>query len=266
VEIKELLGVGRKFVIGMVHCLPLPGSAAYDGDNVRILAQAVQDAKTLEESGVDAVIIENMGDGPFAAKLSTAQISALSAAAAKVRDAIKIPIGVDAAFNDFEAAIAIAHINGCQFVRIPVFVDTVVFYGGIINPCARECMLYRKNIGAGGMLVFGDIQVKHTYNLLPHITIEESAKSAVSCGADGIIVTGSGIGVETPVDLIRRVKKVVKVPVISGSGVSAKNIDEQLTIADGAIIGSSLKKDGILTNPISGELVREVLANWRIGK
>ena len=73
-------------------------------------------------------------------------------------------------------------------------------------------------------------------------------------------MTGSAIGVETPIEMIQKVKKVVSLPVIAGSGVNAKNIGEQLKIADGAIIGSSLKEGGILSNPISGKLVKEVLA------
>ncbi len=78
-------------------------------------------------------------------------------------------------------------------------------------------------------------------------------------GADGIIVTGTQIGEETPIDLIKRVKQVVKLPVFAGSGVKAENIKEQMQVADGAIIGSSLKEGGILTNPIDYDLVKKVL-------
>jgi membrane complex biogenesis BtpA family protein len=204
-----------------------------------------------------------MGDTPFTAKMNTAQISALSAVTAKVRCAVKLPLGVDAAFNDYEASIAISHVNGCQFVRIPVFVDTVVFTDGIIYPCARDAMLYRKNTGAQDIMILADIQVKHTYNLSGQITVEASAKNASDCGADAVIVTGSSIGAETPIEMIERVKKIVNIPVIAGSGVNSKNIDLQLNIADGCIVGSSLKKDGVITNPISEELVRDVLNNLR---
>ena len=120
-------------------------------------------------------------------------------------------------------------------------------------------MQTRKNLNAENIMVLADVQVKHTNMVLPQVTIEASAKAAAGCGADAIIVTGSAIGVETPIEMIQRVKKVVKLPIIAGSGVNANNIDEQLNIADGAIIGSSLKKDGVLTNPISYDLVREVL-------
>ena len=80
---KALIANGAGSVIGMVHCLPLPGSFGYGGDMEKILSQAVQDAQTLEKAGVDAVIVENMGDTPFTAKLNQAQIAALTAAARK---------------------------------------------------------------------------------------------------------------------------------------------------------------------------------------
>ena len=262
-DLKNLFSVGRQFVIGMVHCLPLPGTADYAGDLTAIYNQAVLDAKTLEDSGVDALIVENMGDGPFAVTLDCIQRTALTVAAQKVRETVSIPVGIDAAFCDYEASLAIACATGCQFVRIPVFVDTVEFYGGIIRPCARDCMLYRKTMGLGGILVLADIQVKHTNMLLPHVTIEQSAKNATDCGADGIIVTGSSIGTETPLELVKRAKKVTKLPVIAGSGVNVRNIKEQLAIADGAIIGSSLKEGGVLSNPISGKLVKELLDGLR---
>lgn len=257
-DIKSVISKGNKFVIGMVHCLALPGTAEFGGDVAKIMDQAVEDALTLERAGVDAVIVENMNDNPFGALLDTPQVAALSAATARVRDAVSIPVGVDAAFNDCVASLSIAKANGCQFVRVPVFVDTVLFTNGLIAPCSKLCMETRRNLEATDVMVLADVQVKHSHPVLD-LPIETSAKEAVSCGADAIIVTGSAIGVETPIDMIKRVKGVVDVPVIAGSGVKAENIDDQLNIADGAIIGSSLKKGGDVHNPIDYDLVREVL-------
>jgi membrane complex biogenesis BtpA family protein len=258
-NVRDVLKKGKQFVIGMVHCLPLPGTVGYGGDMQKIIDQAVGDAKILEENGVNAIIVENMGDSPFAVVLDTAQRIALAIITQKIRDMIHIPVGVDAAFCDYEASISIAKITGCQFVRIPVFVDSVEFYGGIIKPCARECMLYRKSLDAEDIMVLADLQVKHTNMVLPHVKIEQSARNALDCGADAIIVTGSALGVETPIDMIKRVQEIAAIPVIAGSGVNARNIKEQLSIADGAIIGSSLKEGGVISNPISGPMVKEVL-------
>lgn len=257
-DIRSVISQGNKFVIGMVHCLALPGTAEFGGDVKKIMDQAVADALTLERAGVDAVIVENMNDNPFGALLDTPQVAALSAATARVRDAVSIPVGVDAAFNDCVASLSIAKANGCQFVRVPVFVDTVLFTNGLITPCSKLCMETRRNLEATDVMVLADVQVKHSHPVI-EVPVETSAKEAVSCGADAIIVTGSAIGVETPIDMIRRVKSVVDVPVIAGSGVKAENIDDQLNIADGAIIGSSLKKGGDVHNPIDYDLVREVL-------
>lgn len=260
-DIRNVIKNGNKFVIGMVHCLALPGTAEFGGDVKKIMDQAVEDALTLERAGVDAVIVENMNDNPFGALLDTPQIAALSAATARVRDAVSIPVGVDAAFNDCVTSLSIAKANSCQFVRIPVFVDTVFFTNGLITPCSRLCMETRRNLEATDVMVLADVHVKHAHLVLPDTPVETSAKEAASCGADAIIVTGSAIGMETPIDMIRRVKSVVNVPIIAGSGVKAENIDEQLNIADGAIIGSSLKKGGDVHNPIDYDLVREVLGS-----
>lgn len=261
---REVFSIGSETVIGMVHCLPLPTTAGFDGDYQKILDQAVQDAVTLQKAGVDAVIVENMGDTPFSALLNKAQMAALTAATMAVKKAVQIPVGVDAAFNDCEANIAIAAITGASFIRVPVFVDTVIFTDGVIYPCAKKCMEYRKAMGKEEIKVFADVQVKHAHMLLSHITVEQSAKEALDNGADGIIVTGTQIGEETPIDLIKRVKNVVKVPVFAGSGVKAENIKEQMQIADGAIIGSSLKEGGVLNNPISYDLAKNVLDHLHV--
>ena len=234
---KAILTKGSQTVIGMVHCLPLPGTCGFDGDYRKIIDQAVQDAQTLEKAGVDAVIVENMGDTPFSALLDKAQVAALAAAAAAVREAVKIPIGIDAAFNDCEASLAIAGICRADFIRVPVFVDTVLFSDGIIYPCAKKCMEYRKAMGLSHVKILADVQVKHANMLNPQITVEMSAKDAASNGADAIIVTGAVIGAETPIDMLKRVQKVVNIPVLAGSGVNRGNIHEQLQIADGCIIG-----------------------------
>lgn len=249
----------KSLVIGMVHCLALPGTPGFCGDMKKVTDQAVKDAITLEKSGMDAIIIENMGDGAFGINLDIEQSCALAAISAIVAQNVSIPIGIDAAMNDYATALSIAKAIDAEFVRIPVFVDTVEFFGGIITPCAREAMKFRKNLGAENVKILADIQVKHTHMLLPHVTIEDSAKAAEACGADAVIVTGTHIGVETPIDIIKRVKQVTKLPVIAGSGVKASNIKEQLKIANGAIVGSSLKEGGIIENPVSPELCTELV-------
>ena len=243
----------------MVHCLSLPGMPGFCGDMTKVIDQAVKDAITLEKAGMDAIIVENMGDNPFRVFLEPQQACALAVVSACVAKEVKIPIGIDAAMNDYKTSLSIAKAIDGAFIRVPVFVDTVEFFGGIINPCAREVMIFRKNLQAENIKILADIQVKHTHMVLPFIAIEDSAKTAESCGADAIIVTGTHFGVETPIEIIERTRKVTKLPLIAGSGVKTANIKEQLAIADGAIVGTSLKEGGIIGNPVSLKLASELI-------
>lgn len=255
----DILKCGNQIIIGMVHCLPSPTTMNFGGDVQKIIDQAVKDAVTLEKAGVDAIIVENMGDEPFGITLNTVQRMMLASAAAVVKSNVSIPVGIDAAFNDYEAALSIAKVIGGDFVRLPVFCDVVQYYGGIINPCCVEALRYREEIDGRDIKIFADIQVKHTKLVFEDTTIEESAKNAVAAGADALIVTGSAIGTETPIDSIKRVKNIVSVPVFAGSGVNADNVKQQMEIADGAIVGSSLKEKGDLENLISYDLTKELM-------
>ncbi|MDD4699565.1 MAG: BtpA/SgcQ family protein, partial [Oscillospiraceae bacterium] len=159
----EFFSPDKPFIIGMVHCLPLPGTPNYAGDMEAVIKQAVDDAITLEKAGVDAVIVENMGDDPFGEELELAQSTALAAVSALVKQSISIPIGIDAAMNDYKTNISVAQAIGGAFVRIPIFVDTVQYPGcGIMQPCSKDAMRYRKQLGAENVKIFADIQVKHT--------------------------------------------------------------------------------------------------------
>lgn len=258
-DIKDIIKVRGGFVIGMVHCLPLPGSPAYQWDVSKIMGQAVEDARTLERGGVDAVIVENTNDNPFTELISKTQVAALSAATALVRQSVNIPVGVDASFNDFEAGLGVAVANDCHFIRVPVFVDTVVNWCGVVGPCAYEVVDMRKRLDAEDVMLLCDVQVKHSNMLQPQVPIEESAKNAAAAGADAIIVTGTTTGEETPIDMIERVKKVVNVPVMAGSGINPVDVCEQFKIADGAIVGSAFKRGGLTTNPVEYKLVRKLM-------
>src|SRR5665647_724564 len=70
----DYFGLGKQFVLGMVHCLPLPGTPKFAGDMAGIIEQAVGEGQTLERGSVYAVIVENMGDDHFGIELDDHRI------------------------------------------------------------------------------------------------------------------------------------------------------------------------------------------------
>ena len=73
-------------------------------------------------------------------------------------------------------------------------------------------------------------------------------------------VSGSATGSETSIDDLRDAKEAAgNVPVLAGSGVTVENVTETLAHADGIIVGTGFKVDGVTTNPVDPAKVRELL-------
>ena len=64
----------------------------------------------------------------------------------------------------------------------------------------------------------------------------------------------SGPGVK-----ICKAKSLATRPIVVGSGSNGENIGAFLQYADGVIVGSSLKKDGVMQNPVDVRRMREYL-------
>ncbi len=240
----------EKPIIGMVHLRPLPGSPRFDGDLKEIYAQAEWEAHTLAQAGVDGLIVENLGDEPYLIGEPTpVQFALMSAITRQVRQNVTIPVGVNVQFNAWQAELAIAHACQADFIRVEVFVDTVVSAQGIVHPCSAQITRYRKELNAS-IALFADIQTKYTTNIVPQ-PLAQSAVDARNAGADALIVTGAATGAATPLDAVAEVKSAVNLPVLVGSGTNIQNVGQVLSIADGAIVGSALKEGRNAENRIS---------------
>lgn len=255
-----MLDFSRKPIIGMVHLGALPGSARYGGDLAAVIRSAVADAQALEEGGADGVMVENFFDAPFhKSRVPPITIAAMTAAALAIRETTSLPLGVNVLRNDVESAIAIAAVCGGAFVRCNVYVGAAVTDQGIIEGAAREAVAARAL--APGVRIWADVGVKHA-RILGDVPLAEQARDAVERGlADALIVTGVSTGSRTDLEDLRAAKSAVPtVPVLVGSGLSSENGAELLSVADGAIVGSSLKSGGRIDGPIDPDLVRALLA------
>jgi membrane complex biogenesis BtpA family protein len=243
----------------MVHLGQLPGSPKDGGDFSGVLERAIADAHALEEGGADAVMVENFFDAPFPKSDSTAvTIAAMTLAVHAVRDAVSLPLGVNVLRNDACAALSIAHACGAQFIRCNVYVGAAVTDQGIIEGAARDVVMLRRQLGST-VEIWADIGVKHAVQL-GDISLEQSARDAVDRGmADALIASGDATGSATPIERVRAVKGACpEVPVYVGSGLTVDNAADLLRVADGAIVGSSLKKNGVVSAQVDVGRVRKL--------
>lgn len=261
--LEEIFGTSKP-VIGVIHLLPLPGSCRWKGDLDELLARAEQEAASLSSGGADGIIVENFFDAPFARdRVDVACACALTLAVKRVMTVSDLPVGVNVLRNDGETALAIAAATGAQFIRVNVLSGAMLTDQGIIESRAREIQLYKKQLFPhdSPVKVFADVMVKHAYPLSSQYDIGQMAKDTVERAlADAVIVSGVATGSAPDMDELATVKKAVPgTPVLIGSGSSKENVGDLLGIADGIIVASSLKRQGILENPIDVERVRSLV-------
>jgi uncharacterized protein len=249
----KLLATSKPFV-GMIHLSPLAGSVAYARRGTRpILDAALRDLRFLEEGGVDAVMVENFGDSPFAKTAPRETIAMLTAIVVRLVEAAHIPLGVNVLRNDGAAALAIAAATGAAFVRVNVFAGVAFTDQGVIEGEARELLRLRRDLGAE-VEILADVHVKHA----AHLTrLDQAAVDVDRNQPDALIVTGMGTGFPATVDDITTVKRVSRRPVFVGSGVTAATVVEYRD-ADGFIVGTSLKEGGHVEAPVDVARVRAV--------
>lgn len=246
----------RKPIIGMLHVPALPGSPANTLDFALVREWVLRDASALVDGGVDALMIENYGDVPFYPQgVPPHTIAFLTALAVSVKDRYALPLGINVLRNDGVSALAVAAAVGAEYVRVNVLTGARLADQGILQGAAHEIARYRKLLDTK-VCIFADVAVKHSAALADR-GLEDEIEDTVYRGlADALIVTGTATGKATPTELLDRAKHASgKAPVFAGSGVTEQNAPNVLAIADGAIVGTAFKEDGVSHAPVDPERV-----------
>jgi membrane complex biogenesis BtpA family protein len=251
-----------KPLIGVVHLDPLPGSPRYGGSMRDILARAAADALALAGGGMDGLLVENFGDAPFFADMVPAEtIAAMTRLCSAVIEAVSIPVGVNVLRNDARAALAIAAASGATFIRVNVHTGAAWTDQGLITGRAAETLRLRRSLGAE-VAIFADIGVKHAAPTAERPLALVAEETATRGGADALIVTGERTGGEVRRDDLEALRS-LPVPVLVGSGLHTGNVLELLERSDGAIVGTSLKRDGRVSAPVDPIRVRALVERAR---
>ncbi len=256
-----------KAVVGVIHCLPLPGSPAYDGQTAdALVAHAVEEARRYERGGVHGLIVENHGDIPFSKPddLGPETAAMMAVILDRVREAVQIPVGVNILANGAIQALAVARAAGGAFVRVNQWANAYVANEGIIEGPAAAATRYRSWLRANGVKIFADVHVKHgSHAIVADRSIPELTRDAEFFDADVVIATGQRTGDAADLSEVRTIADATSLPVLIGSGVTSDNAGDLLGIADGLIVASSLKEEGVWWTPVSERKVTEFMTAIR---
>jgi membrane complex biogenesis BtpA family protein len=250
----------KKPVIGMVHFGALPGSPLYDHDaGIEGLIDGItKDLRALQAAGFDAVMFGNENDRPYEFKVDTASSATMAYAVGRIRHEITVPFGVNVLWDPM-SSIALAAATGASFVR-EIMTGTYASDMGPWTPDAGAAMRYRDRLGRRDLAMLYNISAEFAWSL-DQRSLPDRARSAVfSSIPDAILVSGAITGEAAALSDLEAVKKVLpETPVRANTGVKHATVADILTVADGCIVGSSLKVDGNTWNPVDPQRATEFM-------
>jgi len=246
-----------RVLVGMIHVGALPGTPAAHHGVEKLVQDAVAEARVYRDAGFGALIIENMHDRPYLNRDAGPEVvAAMTAIGREVKREVTLPLGVQVLSGANRQALAIAHACGAEFVRAEGFVFAHVADEGLMSADAGELLRYRRAIGAERVKVFADIKKKHSsHALTADVSLAETAKAAEFFLADGVIVTGGATGEPADAADLAAVAAAAAGPVLVGSGLTPGNL-AHYAAAHGFIVGSSVKRGGLWSNPLDRDAVK----------
>jgi uncharacterized protein len=254
-------------IIGVVHLLPLPTSPRWGGSLKAVIDRAEQEALALASGGVDGIMVENFFDAPFTkGQVDPAVVSAMTLVIKKIMSLVNIPVGVNVLRNDAHSAMAIAAATGARFIRVNVLTGVMATDQGLIEGCAYELLRYRRELGCD-VKILADVLVKHARPLgTPNLTT--AVCDTIERGlADAVILSGWSTGSPPNMEDLELATAAAKgTPVLIGSGADWENISKLITAADGAIVSSSLKRQGKIEQSIDPIRVNQFVEAMRRSK
>lgn len=267
-SLADLFGVPKP-VIGMVHLWPLPGAPGYSGYGMgTIIENALRDAEALVEGGVDGLMVENMWDLPYyvGGDVKPEAMTAQAVAAAEVVKRMPLPVGINVIHNGGVVCLAIAVAAGARFLRVCILTGARLWdTGELDHGCAAELLRKRKELQADDIHIFADVDKKHSV-AFPGLDLATHIEWTEFYGADALIVTGRMTGSAPDLEKVREARRLATRPLLIGSGATEENITAFLQYADGVIVGSSLKKDGVMENPVDAARVRRFVEAVRAAR
>jgi len=260
--LKEIIGT-EKAIIAMCHLDPLPGDPYYGNSSMeQVIEHARADMLALQRGGVDAIMFSNEFSLPYLTNVETVTVAAMARIIGELKSEITVPYGVNVLW-DPEKSLDLAVATDAKFVR-EIFTGVYASDFGVWNTNVGKTIRHQHAIGAENVKLLFNI-VPEAARYLADRDIESIAKSTVfNNRPDALCVSGLTAGAMTDAQTLKRVKDTVPNTVVfANTGVRYENVEQQLSVADGAVVGTTFKIDGVFENHVDEARVKRFMDKVR---
>ncbi len=236
----------EKPIIAMCHIRALPGDNLYDEAKGMdwVAEMARKDFLALQSGGVDAVMFSNEFSLPYLKKVEPVTTAAMARIIGELKSDIKIPFGVNVLWDPY-ASIDLAAATNALFIRE---VMSGVYAGdlGLWDNDAGAISRHKKKLGLNNLKMLYNIYPEAAAYLTNRDVIDIAKTNIFNNKPDALLVSGMTAGAKTDTQILKQVKDAAKdTYVFCNTGCTNETITTQLSVADGAIVGTAFKQDGI---------------------
>jgi hypothetical protein len=222
----------NKPILAMIHL---------SGDESNRLSRAMEEIEILEQEGVDGIVVENYHGS----------VEDMKSVLFHLQD-YKGILGLNVLPNEYELAFQMADEFNASFIQLD-FVAGTYWNKKFIDEAHYFSIKNKYPID-----VLGGVWPKY-YEPVKDSILKDDLETAMK-RVEAIVVTGKGTGKQTPTEKIKEFRSLIgEHPLIIGAGLTPLSVFEQLSIADGAIVGSCFKLAGLTTQKIQRNLVKEFM-------
>jgi len=223
---------GNTPIIGMIH---LSGNKPVE--------RALEEIAMFEEEGIDGALVENYHcHDLLIVEKTLEEISKRNN---------KIAIGLNLLSYD-DRVFPMAAKYGAKFIQMDRIAG--IYTSGKLD--IESYSKYKEKFPE--LVVLGGVWPKY-YHPVKGSDLAADLEEGMN-RAEAIVVTGEGTGKETPISKIKYFREKIDGHVlIVGAGLTPDNAYEQLMVADGAIVGSSIKPDSITHNKVDSIRIKSLM-------
>jgi len=256
---KEIFNT-EKPIIAMCHLRAMPGDPGYDkaGGMKKVIEAARKDLHALQDGGVDGIMFSNEFSMPYLLKVKTETTASMARIIGELIPEISVPYGVNVLWDPYASLELAAAVDG-KFVR-EIFSGVYASDFGLWDTNCGETVRHQRVVSAENVKLLFNI-VPEAAKYLGDRDLIEIAKSTVfNHRPDALCVSGLTAGTETDMQVLRLVKEAVPETIVfANTGVRTSNVKDQLSLSDGAVVGTTFKYDGEFENHVDQDRVKEFM-------